>query len=275
MNIDIFHIGPQKCATTWVYECLQEHPQIFCPKSDSIHYYDVHYQKGNRWYESWFLNAQSGQKLYDPTPSYIRSPLAAERIAKEHPDAKLIVCLRNPLDRAFAHYWHEKKKQSISYEFDQVFSNYDLFQSYVETSLYSTHLKRYFGVFPKDSILIQRFEDLERNPVAFFAQLCKHCEIDLVTPSVIYRKRNSAGPIQKPARRVISEITDKALGFAPTEAADRFRKSPFYRFLSGRGEYLEGVAPQTRKDLEEIFFADIERLEQMTGQDFSIWKNLG
>ena len=114
--VDIFHIGPQKTGTTWIYRCSREHPEIAVPPKDSIHYFDMFYPRGRGWYAEFFADAKPGQKLIDPTPSYIRSPLAAARIYEENPEAKIVLCLRHPIERAFSHYWHEKKRGRFNFK---------------------------------------------------------------------------------------------------------------------------------------------------------------
>ena len=118
-SVDVFHIGPQKAATTWVYRCLEEHLSIACPPTGSIHYYDIFYARGQDWYAQFFEEARPDQLLIDPTYTYIRSPWAPRRIVKDSPNAKIIFCLRNPIERAFSHYWHEKKKGKIAFDFEE------------------------------------------------------------------------------------------------------------------------------------------------------------
>lgn len=130
-NMEIlFHIGPQKCGTTWIYENLKNHPQLRTSVIDSIHYFDIHYNKGIEWYLRQFTHG-IGDKFFDPTYTYIRSPLAAPRIAKKFPEAKFALSLRNPIERAFSHYWHEKKKRQINFKFEDALRNYDLFASWI------------------------------------------------------------------------------------------------------------------------------------------------
>src|SRR5690606_27558532 len=184
--VEIFHIGPQKSATTWIYRCLQEHPQVAAPPKDSIHYFDMFYAFGRSWYETFFANARPDQKLFDPTPSYIRAAQAPARIAKENPGARIVVSLRDPIERAFSHYWHMKKNRVITFEFSDVLDNYDLFSSWIEPGFYAEHIERYLEFFPREQILCQRFDDLERDPRLFLDQLLVFYGLDTnFTPSVL------------------------------------------------------------------------------------------
>jgi hypothetical protein len=116
---DFIIIGGQRCGTTSLFNYLTQHPDVFpsCPKE--VHYFSIHYHKGVNWYRSHFPLVM--QKSYverghdrrfvagEATPYYIAHPHAPQRIAETVPEAKLIVLLRNPVDRAYSHYHYEVK----------------------------------------------------------------------------------------------------------------------------------------------------------------------
>ncbi len=266
--VDIFHIGPQKSGTTWIYRCLREHPEIACPPKDSIHYFDMFYSRGREWYASFFSDAEEGQKLLDPTPSYIRSPWAARRIARENPAARIIICLRNPIERAFSHYWHEKKKRKYSFDFHELLSNYDLFSSLLETGFYAEHIERYLGHFPREQILCQRFEKMAAEPEAFLAELLRFIEVDeSFKPSMLHHKVNVAGHrsgflsshLQPKAKAVLRRLGFKSIGEHP-------------HMLTGKSEYLKGVPRELHAPLLEICEPEIARLEELLDLRLDGWR---
>jgi hypothetical protein len=266
--VDIFHIGPQKSGTTWVYRCLKEHPEIACPPKDSIHYFDMFYSKGREWYASFFSEAREGQKLLDPTPSYIRSPWAGRRIARENPAARIVICLRNPIERAFSHYWHEKKKRKYNFSFDEVLRNYDLYSSLLEPGFYAEHIERYLRHFSREQILCQLFEEMAGNPEAFLVQLLRFLEVDDgFRPSALHHKINVAGHrsgfvsshLQPKAKAVFRRLGLKAVGEHPY-------------MMSGRSEYLRGVPEGLRGPLLEICEPEIARLEGLLGLRLNSWR---
>ena len=110
LDIDFFLLGVPKAASSWIYYCFKEHPDIYVPDKDSLRYFDLKYHKGLSWYGKYFEQANEQQVVIDPSPTYFRSPVAPKRIADNFPDANFILCLRNPVDRAFFQFWHEKKK---------------------------------------------------------------------------------------------------------------------------------------------------------------------
>jgi len=281
--VDLFHIGPQKSATTWVYNCLKEHPDVAAPESDTIHYYDMFYARGEAWYEQFFDHATERQILYDPTTTYIRSPWAPRRIAKENPDAKIMVCLRNPIDRAFSHYWHEKKKGSINFDFAEVLENYDLYSSWIEPGLYAEHLERYLEYFDRDQLLCLRFETLKADRRAFLRQIYHFAGIDdTVWPSWLDRKSNEAGGRRTPANRVWrgikkavvrSSLETAARNMRLDEAAQTLEEMPLIgEMLQDKQEYEEGIDSALRAELLQLCEPEIERLENLLDLSLDTWR---
>lgn len=271
--VDIFHIGPQKSATTWVYRCLKEHPEVACPPDDTIHYFDIYYAKGREWYTHFFEDACSGQKLFDPTTTYIRSPWAPRRIARENPDAKIILCLRNPIERAFSHYWHEKKKDKIAFDFGEVLRNYDLFSSWIEPGFYAEHLKRYLEYFSREQILCLRFERLKRDDRAFLRQLLRFIGVDeTFVPSWLGRKVNEAGGRRTLTNAVWRRVRRRLLRLDQQEFVEAVQETSLVgRWIHDRNEYERGIQPDVRRELEEICAPEIHRLEQLLDLDLSHW----
>jgi hypothetical protein len=275
MRVDIFHIGPQKCGTTWVYRCLKEHPQIACPDTDAVHFFDMHFAKGEAWLDAHYPDARPDQKRFEPTPSYIRSPFAAERIHAHNPDARIICCLRHPLERAFSHYWHEKKKGKIRHTFAEGLDNYDLFESWVATGFYARHLERYLGHFRREQILVQWFHDLESDPESFFRNLCGFAGIDPdFRPSLLHRRVNPAVS----ARYFRTARLRKTMATMTAAPLLRRARSPLARLgraLIGRNvpeETLAGVDAGVISQLRSILEPEIARLEKLLDVDLTAWR---
>lgn len=273
--VDLFHIGPQKAATTWIYRCLHEHSQVACPPKDTIHYFDMHYAKGRVWYESFFKDAKPSQKLFDPTPSYIRSTLTPKRIYQENSGARIAISMRNPIERAFSHYWHEKKKRKIKFTFKEALSNYDLFNSWIEPGFYAEHIERYLNYFPKEQILCQLFDDIKKDPNKFFVELCRFYKInDTLTPSVLHTPQNVAQPSQTLLGKTewiikgIERRTPARLRFfwvPPRILVGRYNKAVNF-------ETLSDIDRDVLKALQEICNPEIERTEKLLDIDLSYWK---
>lgn len=267
--IDLFHIGPQKSGTTWIYSCLKEHPEVVCALKDSVHYYDMFYHLGLEWYAQKFPKAEDHQLIIDHTPSYIRSPWVAKRIFADNPGAKIIVCLRNPIDRAFSHYWHEKKKKKINFEFSEILTNYDLFSSWFETGFYAEHIERYLEYFPREQVFLQRFEHLEEDPVGFLKEFLGFINVSTdFQPSILHEKINVAGAKQdlfNRSKNYLNHVGSKLF-------KERWHSGLYSKWLSGKDEYIRGIPEDLRAELLKVATPEIERLETLLGADLSKWK---
>jgi len=182
-------IGAQKSGTSSLYAYLSQHPQIQSGFLKEVHFFDGGlnprvdtFKKGERWYRSHFpLNnkLQGGKKTFEATPEYLFNPLVPERIAQLLPGVKLIVCLRNPTERAISHYFHERKKRmdleklpilkalkAEEQRLEECIANKNykseafIHYSYKSRGLYKEQISRYYEYFDKEDILIIDSEEL-------------------------------------------------------------------------------------------------------------------
>jgi hypothetical protein len=254
-----------------MYTCLREHPQIACASKEDLYYLDMNWYRGRTWYMSHFTNARPDQLLADFTCTYLRCPQVPERMVEENPDARIILCLRDPVERAFSHYWHEKKRGRITYGFAEVLTNYDLFSSWLETGFYARHVERILVHFSRDQILCQRYDVLEADPRAFLHQAVKFLGVDTdFEPTVLERRVNLAGhkrdPLNVALHKVRRGLQEIGLGRAVTGLERRFPA------LSGKAEYLRGIPPDLEATLRRICEPEIERTEKLLGLDLSAWR---
>jgi len=263
---DVLHIGPQKTATTWMYRCFREHEKIALPETDELHFRDIHYHRGIAWLDQQFDDSVKTAIRIDMTSSYLRSPLAAQRARETNPNARIILCLRDPVERAFSHYWHEKKKNRFNYNFAECLENYDLYCSWIEPGLYATHVQRWTEAFGSEAILMQEFDKLRKDPRGFLAEALAFVGLDQpFEPSVIDRKINVASPrrnqwLQAPRRAIrasrVAPMAGKALQMVRRLQA-----------ATGLGvERLSDVPPEVTAELRRIFEPEIRQLECILGQ---------
>jgi hypothetical protein len=125
---DFVLIGTQKGGTTSLYAYLCDHPQVQRAAEKEVHYFDLQYQKGIGWYRRQFVPQSVSQLrkrfasrrllLGEATPYYLFHPAVPRRMAQLLPDVKLIALLRNPVDRAYSHYQHNRRLglETLSFE---------------------------------------------------------------------------------------------------------------------------------------------------------------
>ncbi|MGZ4508588.1 MAG: sulfotransferase domain-containing protein [Blastococcus sp.] len=118
MTPDFLIIGGQRCGTTSMYRTLSQHPAVLkAVRHKGVHYFDTDYEKGMAWYRAHFPLERSARAVgkqfgvrpqtFESSPYYMFHPLAAERIAHDLPEVKVLVLLRDPVERAYSAHAHE------------------------------------------------------------------------------------------------------------------------------------------------------------------------
>ncbi|MEM8672553.1 MAG: tetratricopeptide repeat protein [Cyanobacteria bacterium P01_G01_bin.67] len=105
---DFLLIGATKCGTTSLFNYLSHHPQILAPHKKEINFFNFNYNQGVEWYLAHFPAITDGKEYLtgEASPFYIYHAQAAERIRQLFPDIKIIVMLRNPVNRTISEYYH-------------------------------------------------------------------------------------------------------------------------------------------------------------------------
>lgn len=158
--------GTQKGGTKALLQYLSQHPDIsMYPKE--INYFSWNYEKGDDWYVSHFLdNDYVGEK----SPSYMLIEEVPERIYHFNPKMKLIFILRDPVERAYSHYWMNVRLGKEKRTFSQAIRepekwNYYGVNMYLSRGKYEEKIERFRKYFPDDQILILSSNELRMNPM--------------------------------------------------------------------------------------------------------------
>ena len=111
---DFLIIGTQRGGTTTLFSLLSAHPGIFMPEEKEVHYFDLNYQKVIDWYTEKFSTSVKASTAItgEASPYYLYHPHVPARVAKDLPEVKLIVLLRDPVDRAYSNYMLERKRNA-------------------------------------------------------------------------------------------------------------------------------------------------------------------
>jgi hypothetical protein len=223
---DYLILGTQKGGTSSLHKYLGAHPNVASPTRKEIHYFSYNMEKGTEWYRGHFpTNAfLSGARRVrgrrplcgDTSPDYLFHPRTAERAMPLLPEARLLVLLRNPVDRAFSHYRHRIRKGVESRTFEAAIAEeleleaaddgslredayYDspahAKRSYLTRGLYARQLRRWFAVYPRDRFLIVRSEDFFNDPRATYARILEFLGLPSWQPKEM-RKYNFFGESQ-------------------------------------------------------------------------------
>lgn len=210
-------VGAQKCGTTSLYSYLVQHPKIIGSKRKEVHFFDDEesFKKGSRYYLEFFKNKRDpfATKIsFEASPSYIYTPNVAKRIFEFNRNMKIVIILRDPVDRAFSA-WnmyrdipHNSPKvyrnllrtgyRSLVEEFYQQ-EQFPTFESVIEREMeriiqkssllepaiirrgiYLPQIKEYHKTFGKNRVLILAMGDLKENKVNVLNQVLEFLEIE-------------------------------------------------------------------------------------------------
>lgn len=194
---DFIGIGAGKAGTTWIFQCLKEHPEICVSSKKELFFFDKPYiyRKGIKYYQSFFRHCSKNKIKGEIAPSYIFSLQAPYLIYKHFPNVKLIACLRNPVDIIFSLYKFSLllKERYCIYKTFEIAIKKD--STLVELGNYYKQLKPYFDLFPRKNILVMFYKDLKNNPIEFIKKIYSFLELNNVDflPSIINKKINVTG----------------------------------------------------------------------------------
>jgi len=235
---DFLIIGGQRCGSTFFYNCLKQHPNIKTTlRRKEIHFFDNNFHKGIFWYKSYFPTIPSkyfnkylfNQEVItgEASPYYLLHPLVPSRVHSIIPNAKLIILLRNPIDRAYSHYNQQYRKSTETHSFRKAidlekeriegeikkilndefhYSHLLRNYSYLTRGIYINLIKNWREYFPKNQFLIIKSEELFKNPKNILAKTFKF--LDLPNYENITFKRANQGKYPKMDSRIRIELTE-------------------------------------------------------------------
>jgi len=251
---DFLVIGAQKCGTTSLYAYLTQHPSVSPAFEKEVRYFNDHYENGENWYKAHFptnyykylMTRRDAARFVtgEGEPSYLPNPIVPQRAFELMPSVKLIVMLRNPVDRAYSHYQHRFSRGRETRTFEEVVETdkeilkdgFDglptgdyrrlghLHYSYLPRGFYADQIETWMEVFPKEQFLIIRAED-------FFSDT--------------------------------QSIFDEVLAFLglPKHRLERNERHNV-------GKYDRSMSATTRQDLADYFYQHNQRLSEYLGRDF-------
>lgn len=199
---DFVVIGVQKGGTRFLHHCLNQHPDIWLPDSKELHFFDVNFDKGLSWYKAFFpLKIFSKKKTVgEITPRYIVHKDTPDRFHSTLPSAKIIVLLRDPIERAHSHYQMTRRvfnlqigfKEFILYainnEATSTKSKEDdaeklMELKLLERSVYSEQIKRWFKHYPREHFLFLESSPLFQTPEKALKKVYDFLNLPAILPN--------------------------------------------------------------------------------------------
>lgn len=267
-------IGADRCGSKSLHQFFRQHRDCFVPAIADPYFFDRNYDQGLDWYLNLFAGAPpTARAIGEFSHDYIHSADAAERIAADLPDVKLLATLRHPIERTFSSYASAFSAGVIRTPFEQAVREVPML---VSRSLYADKLRVYYDLFPVERLKVLLFDDLEADPKAFAGQAFEFLDLPPVD-GIDYGKRMSvlsrsrfplSGPLSKLGANTLRHLGWVNL-LGTLKSSSRFR-SLFYRPYESHER--PQIDPETRARLGEIFSPQIDALEKMLGRDLSAWR---
>lgn len=269
---NFLYLGPDKSGSSWIFEILRQHPQVFVPACKDVYYFDQQFERGPDWYLEFFAKAPAEALARgEISHSYLFSAKAAERIGDFLPGVKLFSSLRNPVDRCFSHYLYLRSSGLVSKPFEAVLEERP---GLIRSSLYADPVAGYQRRFPPEQLQFLLFDDLERDARAYAFQIFRFLGVEC-------SEKIDYGAKVRPARRARSEGLARLVKWGALRAREQgltrlvgaLKSGPLSRLLYQpyAKEQKPTMALETRNRLCEFFAPDLERLSGLIGRNLSHW----
>lgn len=274
MKPEIVGIGVQKCMTSWIHALAGAHPEIVASDPKEVDFFSYFFDHGYRWYEGHF--GGPGSVGFESSPSYFHDPRAPGRVAAYKPGMKIIVLLRDPVERAYSNHLHEIIKGHIpACSFSDGLANNP---SYVEQGLYATHLGRWLDSFPRENLLCLIAEEIAADVNAAARRVYGFIGVDPDFRSGVLEERRNESDRPRSAllRKTVRAGGDAMRQAGLEEMLINLKKLPVistalrYNSVSLRDE----VPPMTAEDtvrLRDRFAREVADVADLLGRPSLPW----
>jgi Sulfotransferase family len=300
---DALIVGAPKAGTSALHAALARHPQVFASPVKEPKFYlcgeapppafcgpgDAHSQQEWVWrrsdYERLFAPAPADSIRIESTPFYLYQPDARRRIAEELPDARLIVIVRDPIDRAYSnwmHLWVDGLEPSADFveacgrEEERIAAGWAPFWHYQRMGRYGEQLTDLFHRVDRERVLVLRYRELVSTPTETLDRVSRFLGVAEGKIDVI--PHDNSRPFVRPGVRtaVLGRVIRAGAGagaYAPPQVWRRGVRPLLTALQYGGAEQRPRLDPEQRTTLLESCHDDIDRLEEVLGESFQDWRS--
>jgi hypothetical protein len=291
---DFFIVGAANSGTTSLYTWLKQHPQVFLPALKEPHYFSqIQPSYEQRYMRTYVTEEKAYLKLFragagypavgEASPSYLFDAEAPLRIRSAVPHARIIVLLRDPVERAQSHYLMDSREgvqdrpfyEAIEEDWKRGRKGWGVSHLYVELGLYADQVKRYLSTFRSEQVLILMFEELRKasqNGNSALAKVLRFLEIDVNCVGRIdtSNAENSYGvPRWSWARRIAGSNRVRRIGqilVPPSLGSNQTVKRLIFQRFFVKSAPRPQIDPRAQDLLCSIFDPDVRALEASLGR---------
>ncbi|MBX7457233.1 sulfotransferase domain-containing protein [Qipengyuania sp. 1NDH17] len=297
---DFYIIGAAKAGTTSLVDMLRAHEQAWFPHEKEPHHFFLRDDS-----RAWTLRDGSREKplasllpygsesaylgLYrdapeealrgDASTQYLVNDTTAKSIHAQRPDAKIVVVLRHPTDRAYSAWVHARSRgEDALASFDEAIGECEnglrdtaFATNYLAEGDYARHLKPYQDLFG-DNLLVILFEDLIQKPQAVYDRLTTFLGIEQRSlPDNSASHKNASIELANPVARAFRMTAKRLRRMAPGIFELPLFRKPYEALLAKMGRKPEKLSPEMRKRLDAYYTPHIAKLEASLGSDLPGW----
>lgn len=296
---DFFVVGAAKAGTTAVFNWLKDHKEVFLPTIKEPGYFAF---AGRRaaplngpydpdYYAQVAVDPSVYSQLYtaaqdrlsgDVSPIYLIDQTVAARIAVARPDARIIMILRDPVERAFSQFLHhirdglepaESFEAALEQEAERHRNGWSWGHGYASNGHYAAQIDRYLEVFPREHLLFLEYSQLNSAPDACWEQVCAHLGI-LHTPLARNDRVNVSSALANVTARPTVTRALRHPGVVQRvlkPLLPRGIRGHIRRIIEGRGKPLPVLQDSTRRTLAARFDNERSHIAQQTGLCLDHW----
>jgi hypothetical protein len=292
--------GVPKAGTTALHAALVRHPELFLSRVKEPKFFlsdgppparggpgDVQTYQEHVWrqadYESLFDPAPPGARRGEATPFYLYDLAAHDRIKSLVPEVRLIILLRDPVDRAhsnWTHLWNAGLEPEADFlaacraEPERIAAGWADFWHYTRMGRYGEQIEHLFQVFPRDQVLLLRYKELKDSPAATLDRVCSFLGVRTGVLTEIPKENVNRHVVEdNPVNRVLRGLLRAGGDFGhrfpvPLRLAAR---GPVLTLLHRKNGARPVTTPAERAALLPRFADDIALLARVTGENYDDW----
>jgi len=181
--------GAQKSGTTSLAAAMRKHRQIAMSARKELHFFDRYFDRGIDWYADQFHPRKDQTQIAEATPSYLYEREARQRMLAILPEAKIVVILRNPVERAYSHYWHTRRRDLEDLSFEEALAleptriasaalEDRIRYSYVDRGHYVDQLLELVDAHDRALLHVMLLDDLKADQAGALEGMFRFCEVD-------------------------------------------------------------------------------------------------